>query len=125
MRKRAVFRIRNGSGSADPLQWTTDPDTALFFGDFQDANTKVKFCPKFFCFFLSEGTFTSVFKDNKFLRSHKNCRNQGFSSFLHVVGLIRKNNYRYGSGSGRTQKLTVPTNPEPEHCEYEMIAQVG
>ncbi len=32
-----AFRIRDGSGSADPYQWTTDPDTALFFGVFQDA----------------------------------------------------------------------------------------
>ncbi len=59
MRELAAFRIRNGSGSADPYQWTTDPDIDLFFSDFQDANTKVKFCPKFVCFLLTEGTFTS------------------------------------------------------------------
>jgi hypothetical protein len=43
---------------------TADPDTARFFSEFQDANTKVKFCPKFFYFILTEGTGT-VFKEKK------------------------------------------------------------
>ena len=56
--------------------WITEPDTALFGSDFQDAN-KIFF--KFFCLFLSVGTLTSVFlsvgtltfKDSLSLRSHK------------------------------------------------------
>jgi hypothetical protein len=51
MRERAVFRIRNGSGSADPYQWTTDPDTALFFGVFQDAYKKLICFLSFFAFY--------------------------------------------------------------------------
>ncbi len=106
----------------DRHHWLTDPDTALFCSNFQDANTKVKFCPKFFCFFLTEGKPipSSVFKENKFLISHKNCRNQGFPFF-----------YMLTEGSGSVPiikdpewKVTVPRNPEPEHFEYEMITQV-
>jgi hypothetical protein len=41
-----------------------DPDPATSVSGLQDANKK-GFFAKFFCFFLCEGTFTSVFKDKK------------------------------------------------------------
>jgi hypothetical protein len=43
----------------------TDPDLdpALFFSDFLDANKKLVSSPKFFCLLLTEGTFTSVYKE--------------------------------------------------------------
>jgi hypothetical protein len=43
-----------------------DPNPALFaLGGFKDANKKYVFLP------ITVGTFTSVFKDNKSLRSYK------------------------------------------------------
>ena len=47
-----------------------DQDPAIFVIDLQEANKKQIFM-KFFCFYLSEGTFTSFFKDKKSKRSHK------------------------------------------------------
>jgi hypothetical protein len=48
-----------------------DPDPSFFIFDLQDANKKLIKKKKFFCILLSEGTFTSFFKDKKSKRSHK------------------------------------------------------
>jgi hypothetical protein len=49
-----------------------DPDPAIFVVDLQDANKKLRYLLKVFCFLLFEGTFTSfIFKDKKSKRSHK------------------------------------------------------
>ncbi len=50
----------------DPYHWNTYTDPALYFSDFQDANQKLFFF-SFFAYYLPnpEGTFTSVFKNNK------------------------------------------------------------
>jgi hypothetical protein len=58
---------RHGSESADPYHLITDPDPALFFIGFQDANKNIIL----FCFLLTVGTFTSVLTGNKLLVSHK------------------------------------------------------
>jgi hypothetical protein len=47
-----------------------DPDPSIFIIDLQDAK-KSNFKKKF-CILLFKGTFTSVFKDKKSKRSHKN-----------------------------------------------------
>jgi hypothetical protein len=51
-----------------------NPDPALFVSGFQDTNKK-KFSFLSFCFLLTGtvaiGTFTSVFKDKKLLKSHR------------------------------------------------------
>ncbi len=56
-----TFRYGSDFGFTDPCFWMTDadpdPDPAL--------------SPQFFAFLLTEGTFTSFFKDNKLLRGHK------------------------------------------------------
>ncbi len=71
-------------------------DPAIFVIDLQDANNSQFFSPKFFCLFLFEGTFTSFFKDKKFLKKSLNSRNQGFSYFFCLV----IEGSRSGSGSG-------------------------
>ncbi len=77
------------SVSTEHYHWFTnpDPDSAIFFSDFQDVNRKVVFCFQFFCLFLTKDStvdiFTPVFKHNKL--KTQNCRNQGFSSFLLLV----------------------------------------
>ncbi len=48
-----------------------DPYPALFVIDLQDANKKLIFLTKFFCFLLFENTFTSFFKDKTSKRGHK------------------------------------------------------
>ncbi len=58
------------------VHWITDSDPALFVSGFQDANKNNFFC-KFFAYYLGT-TFTSVFNDNKTLRSQKKSWNQGF-----------------------------------------------
>jgi hypothetical protein len=42
----------------------SDPDPAIFVIDLQDANKKLIFFKKFFCFVLSEGTFNSKIKSS-------------------------------------------------------------
>jgi hypothetical protein len=42
-----------------------DPDSAIFVIDLQDASKNLIFQHNFFCLLLSEGTFTSFFKDKK------------------------------------------------------------
>jgi hypothetical protein len=56
----------------DPDPWITIPDPALFNSGFQDA---------IFLLIISVGTFTSIFKDNKSLRSHKPVEIKVFLSF--------------------------------------------
>jgi hypothetical protein len=46
----------------------SDPDSAIFVIDLQDANKKLI---KLFCLLLFEGTFASFFKNKKSKRSHK------------------------------------------------------
>jgi hypothetical protein len=55
----------------DPY-WVSDTDPALFINGFHDGNNELAFST-LFCLLLSIGTvhFTSVFKDNNILRSHK------------------------------------------------------
>jgi hypothetical protein len=50
-----------------------DPDAHpyIFIIDLQDANIKTNLKIKFFCILLFEGTFTSFFKGQKTLKSHK------------------------------------------------------
>jgi hypothetical protein len=57
-----------------------DSDPNLFFSGFQDENKKYFFC------LLTVGTFTSVFKENTTLRSHKIVE---INNFLLVDGWIR------------------------------------
>jgi hypothetical protein len=71
----ATFRY--GSGSADTNHWITDPDPALFSSCFQMPT-------KFVCSFITVGTFTSVFKDNKLLRRHKTVEIKVFLNFFKV-----------------------------------------
>ncbi len=63
----------SGSESADPCRWLMDPDPdpAIFVIDLQDASKKLIFWHNFFCLLLSEGTFTSFFKDKKSKRATK------------------------------------------------------
>jgi hypothetical protein len=49
----------------------SDPDPAIFVTDLQDTQQKINLKQKFFCLLLSEGTFTSFFKDKKARRSHE------------------------------------------------------
>ncbi len=67
---------------------SSDLHPAIFVIDLQDANKKI-FLKKFFCFLLFESTFTSFFKDKKFLR----IRIQ-----IWICGSVILN---CGSGSGR------------------------
>jgi len=68
--KKVIFWYGSGSGSADPCLYLmdpdpdSDPDSAIFVIDPQDANKKL-ILKKFFCLSLSEGTFTSFFKDKE------------------------------------------------------------
>jgi hypothetical protein len=68
--KKVIFWYGSGSGSADPCLCLmdpdpdSDPDSAIFVIDPQDANKKL-ILKKFFCLLLSEGTFTSFFKDKE------------------------------------------------------------
>jgi hypothetical protein len=49
-----------------------DPDPTIFVIVLQEANKNYGILfMKFFCFLLYEGTFTKIFKDKKFKRSHK------------------------------------------------------
>ncbi len=91
-----MFRIRDilvripmqiWSFESGPLP--TDP--ALFVNYVPlGRNKKCLFLSKFLCLFLSEGTFTSFFKDKKVIKKSQNSRNQGVSSvFLLVDGRIR------------------------------------
>jgi hypothetical protein len=80
----------------DPYHWIPDPDPALYFSGFQDANKNN------FCLLLTVG-FTLVFKDNKFLRSNKTIEIKGFLNFLLLTE---------GYGPRRPKKLT---DPDPEH----------
>jgi hypothetical protein len=87
------------------VQWITDPDLALFVHSFQDPIKMLVFYV-FFCFLLSAGTFTSVFKDNTLLRSHKTLEIKSFHNFMLVDGKIwiqiriRICTNKYGSGFG-------------------------
>ncbi len=78
---------------------------------------------KYFCLSLNIGTFISVFKDNKSLRSHKTVEIKDFSLFFASLWKDPdlKNNYRSGSGFGsvimEAQELTsYRTDLDPEHC---------
>ncbi len=73
-----------GSGSADPCLWLMDPpdpDTFIFIIDLKDVK-KNNFFLKFSCILLSEGTFTSFFKDTKSKRSHKTVEIKVFLTIL-------------------------------------------
>ncbi len=64
------------------------------------------------CFLLiiTVGTSTSVFKENKYLGSHKTVEIKVFLIFLLVDGRIRicTINYESGSGTGMPQKNSDP-----------------
>ncbi len=82
-----VFRICAfwyGSGSADPYHWITDPDPELFFTDFQDANTKQVFFPKFFCLLSQPSKLTSYSEVLRIVEI------KVFLNFLRVDGRIRE-----------------------------------
>ncbi len=67
---RIVDRCMQYTSGSDTYHWNTDPDPALFFSGFQDANSF--FSLRFFVYILrTVGTFTLVFKNNKSLRRHK------------------------------------------------------
>jgi hypothetical protein len=93
-----------GSGSADPCLWLidpdpdSDPDSAIFVTDLQDANKKLIFTKSFCAYNFFEGTFTSFFKDKKSKRSHKTVGIKVFSYYfcLMIEGWKK--------------------DPDPEHC---------
>jgi hypothetical protein len=64
------------------MHWITDPvsDPALSVGGFQDA--KKGFFSKLFSLLLSVDAFTSAFKDNKELTSHKTDEIKIFPTFF-------------------------------------------
>jgi hypothetical protein len=89
----------------DPYHWITDPDSALFFSRFQDANKKNKFFIGFLLYYLlTEGTFTSVFTDNKQIRSHKIVEIRVFLNFFCLL--------MEGSGP-RSGSVQIITDPDP------------
>jgi hypothetical protein len=107
--------FRDGSGSLDPyLHWNLDH--VLFVRGYQDSNKKYAFL---FTYYL----FTSVFKDNKSLRSEQNSLNQGFLNFLLVDGRIqiRIRTNIYGSGSKRPENLWILRNRTPNTAHTAMI----
>ncbi len=67
---RGSVLLDSGSGSCSFLQWLSRHQQ------------KISFFPTWFCLLLSVGTFTSVFKDNKFIKSHKTVEIKGFLCFL-------------------------------------------
>jgi hypothetical protein len=77
-----------------------DLDPTLFGTCFQDGNKNLVFSLNYFCLFLTVGTFTLVFKDNKSLRSHKTVEIMFFFS------LLKK-------GSGSVQIIT-DSDPDPK-----------
>ncbi len=91
-----------------PVHWITDsdldPDPALFLRCFQETNKK-KF---FFCLLLTGGTFPSVFKDSKTLKSHKQLKIKVFKIVFPYwwknpdpdLGLGGPKTYVSDSGSG-------------------------
>jgi hypothetical protein len=94
---------RYGSGSPNPDHRTTDPDPLLSFSGLQDEKKS------FLAYYLGTvGTFTSVFKDNMLLRSHKTVRIQGFSLLMLNDGWVR-------FWIREPQKLTDPTDSDPGH----------
>ncbi len=84
-----VFQIRDvliKSGSADPCYWITDPDPAILFSDFQDANKKYPFLLRFFDYYLPKVHLHQSFsKGNKLLRSQKTEKKSGFSQFFSLL----------------------------------------
>jgi hypothetical protein len=84
---KAVFRIRNvwiRTWISGPFNWITDPDLdpALVFSVFEGAK-KSLFLLSFLLFnYITLGTFKSVFKDNKLLRSYKTVEIKDFRKFF-------------------------------------------
>jgi hypothetical protein len=69
-----------------------DPGPAHSVGGFRDAN-------QFFCLLLTVGTFKTVFKDNKSLRSHK---------VFEIIRVFSKYFPLFMEGSGSVQIITDP-----------------
>jgi hypothetical protein len=78
--------------------------------------TKNNIFSTFYCLFLFEGTFTSVFIDKKSKRSDKLVEIEVFLTFLPVDGSGSVQN-KEGSGSGRPKNMygSFPTDPDPQH----------
>ncbi len=95
-----MFRIH------DILVWIQirilDPDHAIFVIDLQDANLKLIFKKVFLHF---EGTFTSLFKNKKYKRSHKTVGIKVFLRFLVADRRIRI----------REAQKHVDPDSDPEH----------
>jgi hypothetical protein len=72
-----------------------EPEFVIFVIKLQEANKKLIFSMPFFYLLLSEGTFTSFFKDKKSKRSHKTV---GTKVFLTI--LLDDTIEGSGSGSG-------------------------
>jgi hypothetical protein len=87
---------------------------------------------RFFCLLLNVGAFTSVFKDNKLIRSYKTVEIKVFLTFVNIfrrffvdgriwfwTGSICTNNYRYDSGSGsRSDPKTRESKKKDEYKVY-------
>ncbi len=83
-----------------PLEYGFGFGSCSFLSDFQDTTTRLSF----FCLLLTLGIFTSVFKDNKSIRSYYyNLR--FFLIFLLDDGRDRIRTNNNGSGSGRSRNL--------------------
>ncbi len=115
-----VYRIRGpGYCCTDPVPWrfyidpdpyhwiTTDPDP-LFSSEAFKMATKISFL------LITVGTFTSVFKDNKLLRSHKT-EEKVSSIFWLVDGKIQSWNStnKYGSGGSRNSGFIYRRRESP------------
>jgi hypothetical protein len=96
---RLVFQIRDVfAKNSDPRILTLDyrSGSGSFFRCI--SRPKIKF--KFFCVFFTEGTFTSVFKDKKSLRSHKTVEIKICLKILARGWKDPDPTNNYGSGSG-------------------------
>ncbi len=78
----------------------TDPDPDLSL-EASKSRQKINF-KMFFCISLTLGTFPSVFKDKKSLRSHRTVKNKAFLNFF------RRSRSGAGSRFGPVQKGSVP-----------------
>jgi hypothetical protein len=99
-----------------PLDYgSKEPDPALFFSSFQDAN-KIFFIIKFFCLLLNVLYMVHLYKSFKKSLSHKTAEIKVFFYFLLVdnTARIQSRTNDYNFGFGGPIKLTDPMNPDPE-----------
>ncbi len=89
----------------DPYHWIR---ILLFFtGAFKVPPKIIFFFSKFFCLILTVGTFTSIYKDSKLLRSKKPKKWRFFVIYLFFDGRIWIGTNNYKSGSVRPKNLRI------------------